>query len=43
MLPDDADYPRLWQIVNKNNQNRYIEYQKRTSRSIPVVVLTPKG
>ena len=43
VLPDDPDYPRLWQIVNKNNQNRYIEYQKRTSRPIPVVVLTPKG
>ena len=43
MLPNDPDYPRLWQIVNKNNQNRYIEYQKRTSRPIPVVVLTPKG
>jgi F420H(2)-dependent quinone reductase len=43
VLPDDPDYPRLWQIVNKNNQNRYIAYQKRTSRPIPVVVLTPKG
>ncbi|HTY30898.1 nitroreductase/quinone reductase family protein [Mycobacterium sp.] len=29
--------------VNKNNQNRYTEYQKRTSRPIPVVVLTPKS
>jgi F420H(2)-dependent quinone reductase len=43
VLPDDSDYPRLWQIVNENNQNRYIAYQKRTSRPIPVVVLTPKG
>lgn len=43
VLPDDPDYPRLWQIVNENNQNRYIAYQKRTSRPIPVVVLTPKG
>lgn len=39
--PGDADYDRLWQIVNKNNSNRYIEYQKKTSRPIPVVVLTP--
>jgi hypothetical protein len=31
----------LWQIVNKNNANRYANYQKRTSRPIPVVVLTP--
>lgn len=41
--PGDADYARLWEIVNKNNQNRYAEYQKRTSRLIPVVVLTPKS
>ncbi|WP_062899703.1 nitroreductase family deazaflavin-dependent oxidoreductase [Mycobacterium avium] len=41
--PGDADYARLWAIVNKNNQNRYAEYQKRTSRPIPVVVRTPKS
>ena len=43
VTPGDPDYPRLWQIVNamKNNRNRYIGYQKRTSRPIPVVVLTP--
>ena len=29
------------QIVNKNNANRYENYQKRTSRPIPVVRLTP--
>jgi F420H(2)-dependent quinone reductase len=31
------------QIVNKNNGNRYIEYQNKTSRPIPVVVLTPRA
>ena len=43
VTPDDPDYARLWQLVNamKNNRNRYIGYQKRTSRPIPVVVLTP--
>jgi F420H(2)-dependent quinone reductase len=41
VLPDDPDYARLWQIVNKNNSNRYEAYQKKTSRPIPVVVLTP--
>jgi deazaflavin-dependent oxidoreductase (nitroreductase family) len=43
VTPDDPDYARLWQIVNamKGNRNRYIGYQKRTSRPIPVVVLTP--
>ena len=43
VLSGDPDYQRLWQIVNKNNQNRYNEYQKKTSRPIPVVVLAPKG
>jgi len=43
VTPDDADYARLWTLVNamKNNENRYNGYQKRTSRPIPVVVLTP--
>jgi F420H(2)-dependent quinone reductase len=39
VLPADPDYARLWQIVNKNNSNRYEAYQKKTSRPIPVVVL----
>jgi len=42
VLPDDPDYGRLWQIVNKNNSDRYAAYQKKTSRPIPVVVLTPR-
>lgn len=41
VLPDDPDYARLWQIVNKNNSDRYVAYQKKTSRPIPVVVLKP--
>ena len=41
VLPNDPDYARLWQIVNKNNGDRYTAYQKKTSRPIPVVVLTP--
>ena len=41
VLPDDPDYARLWQIVNKNNSNRYEAYQKNTSRPIPVVKLKP--
>ena len=43
VLPTDPDYDRLWQIVNKNNSNRYEGYQKKTTRPIPVVVLTPTG
>ncbi|WP_343600090.1 nitroreductase family deazaflavin-dependent oxidoreductase [Mycobacterium sp.] len=41
VLPGDPDYPRLWQLVNTNNANRYEAYQRRTSRPIPVIVLTP--
>ncbi len=45
VTPDDPDYARLWKLVNamKNNENRYVGYQKRTSRPIPVVVLTPRS
>ncbi|MCW2660241.1 MAG: hypothetical protein JWP83_1393 [Mycobacterium sp.] len=42
VVPDDSDYARLWELVNKNNANRYSGYQARTSRPIPVVVLTPR-
>lgn len=42
VLPDDPAYPRLWRIVNDNNGDRYIDYQRRTSRPIPVVVLSPR-
>jgi deazaflavin-dependent oxidoreductase (nitroreductase family) len=38
--PTDVDYPRLWQIVNENNRDRYIAYQAKTARPIAVVVLT---
>jgi deazaflavin-dependent oxidoreductase (nitroreductase family) len=41
ITPEDADYQRLWQLVNKNNANRYSGYQGRTSRPIPIFALTP--
>ena len=41
VLPDDPDYARLFQVVNKNNHNVYEGYQKRTTRPIPVVKLMP--
>ncbi|MGJ6122898.1 nitroreductase family deazaflavin-dependent oxidoreductase [Mycolicibacterium sp. Y3] len=41
ILPDDPDYARLWRLVNKNNANRYEAYQRKTSRPIPIVALTP--
>jgi deazaflavin-dependent oxidoreductase (nitroreductase family) len=37
--PDEK--PRLWKIVNEVWPN-YDEYQSRTDREIPVVVLTPR-
>lgn len=37
---DDPDYARLWKLVNDKNANRYDEYQKKTTRPIPVVALT---
>ncbi|WP_205874477.1 nitroreductase family deazaflavin-dependent oxidoreductase [Mycobacterium camsae] len=42
VLPDSLDYARLWKLVNKNNADRYVEYQKKTSRPIPVIVLRPR-
>jgi deazaflavin-dependent oxidoreductase (nitroreductase family) len=42
VVPGDTEYARLWQIVNKNNGNRYAAYQEKTSRPIPVVVLSPE-
>jgi deazaflavin-dependent oxidoreductase (nitroreductase family) len=42
VLPDNPDYQRLWEVVNKNNANRYEGYQSRTSRPIPVIALTPR-
>jgi deazaflavin-dependent oxidoreductase (nitroreductase family) len=41
LLPDDADYARLWQICDSKNRGRYNSYQQRTERPIPVVRLRP--
>lgn len=38
---NDPDYERLWRIVNANNHDRYTAYQQQTSRSIPVIAVTP--
>ena len=37
----DTDYPRLWQIVNENNHDRYTAYQQKTARPIAIIALTP--
>ncbi len=39
--PGDQDYERLWRLVNDNNHNRYDGYQSKTSRPIPLVVVSP--
>jgi deazaflavin-dependent oxidoreductase (nitroreductase family) len=39
--PSDPSYERLWPVVNANNRDRYAAYQRRTSRPIPVVAITP--
>ena len=39
--PDDPDYARVWKLANDGNSNRYDAYQEKTSRPIPVVVVTP--
>ncbi len=41
VLPDDPDYARMWKLVNAQNSDRYDGYQKRTSRPIPIVRLSP--
>jgi deazaflavin-dependent oxidoreductase (nitroreductase family) len=40
--PDDPDRERLWRLVNRHNSDRYTNYQRATSRPIPVVVLSPR-
>jgi hypothetical protein len=42
VLPDDADYVRLWKIANENNSDRYDAYQERTDRPIAVIELSPR-
>ena len=39
VTPDDSDYQRMWQLVNNNNADRYIAYQRKTSRPIPIFEL----
>jgi deazaflavin-dependent oxidoreductase (nitroreductase family) len=39
VMPDDADYARLWRLVNSINHNRYDAYQAKTLRPIALVVL----
>lgn len=40
-VADGTEHARLWPLVNRNNSNRYDGYQAKTSRQIPLVVLSP--
>ncbi|HZC69797.1 MAG TPA: nitroreductase family deazaflavin-dependent oxidoreductase [Jatrophihabitans sp.] len=42
VMPGDPDRERLWQLADTNNGGRYGQYQKLTSRPIPVIVLAPR-
>jgi deazaflavin-dependent oxidoreductase (nitroreductase family) len=42
VMPGEADFERLWDLVNKRNADRYRAYQRATTRPIPVVVLRPR-
>lgn len=37
----NPDYDRLWTLVNQKNGDRYNQYQRKTSRPIPLLRLTP--
>jgi deazaflavin-dependent oxidoreductase (nitroreductase family) len=37
---DTEESQRLWAIISENYKN-FVEYQKRTTRAIPIVILTP--
>ncbi len=39
VTPDDADYLRLWKLVNSVNHDRYDAYQAKTTRPIAMVVV----
>ena len=39
---DDPDYTRLFELCDKQNNGRYAAYQKRTTRTIPIIALTPR-
>ena len=35
----DADYPRLWELMNQTNNRRFDAYQAKTDRPIPLVAI----
>ena len=41
LRPDHPDYERLFAICNKANRGTFAQYRTKTTRPLPVVVLTP--
>jgi F420H(2)-dependent quinone reductase len=41
IVKGDPDYDRLWELTNSRNADRYNAYQRKTSRPIPLLRLTP--
>jgi deazaflavin-dependent oxidoreductase (nitroreductase family) len=41
VVPGDSDYPRAWRVVNQNSSNEFERLQRRTTRPIAVVILSP--
>ncbi|MCX6395730.1 MAG: nitroreductase/quinone reductase family protein [Propionibacteriales bacterium] len=39
--PDNPDYQRLFALANTANRGQFARYQQKTTRQLPVVVLTP--
>jgi deazaflavin-dependent oxidoreductase (nitroreductase family) len=37
---EQADYARLWALMNRTNHSRYDHYQAKTTRPIPLVAVT---
>jgi hypothetical protein len=40
-IADSRERTRLWPLVSQNNSNRYDDYQAKTTRQIPLVILSP--
>jgi hypothetical protein len=40
-VADEGERQRLWQQITREYP-RYVEYQEKTERKIPIVVLTPE-
>lgn len=40
--PDDPDYARRWELMDRINQGRYGGYQRKTDRPLAIVELTER-